>query len=277
MKGLLNEWRKLLIIGLLLIIYGCVATQETRNRPADIQPPAPSPTQSSPPTPAAPLGIYEHKIVELTSQQCAQCHFPVYDNIARNGGKHQINCRDCHESFHTFRPGMKWSEALPKCATCHGAAHGQAFLDCLACHADPHAPLSSLTDLKVLAKACETCHSAQKAEVVKYKSAHTAVACSECHHTRHGHKPACTECHSEPHAKFVDNAGCMGCHPVHSPREINYPAATENSLCASCHGDITRALAASPRKHSTLQCVFCHADRHGYVPDCGKCHSQPHS
>ena len=283
MKRLLTKWQKPLIVGLLVVFYGCVSAQETRHQRTDIKPVEPQASIAKaapvvqPPAKPESIEIYQQKVEPLTTQECAQCHFSVFENIRDNGGKHQIHCRECHSTFHSLRPGKAWSDVVPHCATCHGEAHGPTFLECLSCHADPHAPISSLINLDVLAKGCDSCHVEQKKEVIEYKSAHTEVACSECHHTRHGHRPDCTECHSVPHTDFVDNSGCMGCHPVHSPREINYPATTGNQTCAGCHAEVTQHLTSSALKHSALQCVFCHADKHGYVPDCTKCHSQPHS
>ena len=279
MKGLLRKWRKPLIVGLLIVFYGCVSAQETRHQRADVKPVEPQNaienTASTSPAPAN--GAYQHKIEPLTTQQCAQCHYSIFESIRDNGGKHQIHCRECHETFHTFNPSKAWADVVPQCTTCHGEAHGTTFLECLSCHTDPHAPISSLINLDLLAKDCGTCHMNQKKEIVQYQSAHSEVTCNECHHTRHGHRPNCTECHSEPHTEFIDNSGCMGCHPVHSPREINYPAATGNQVCAGCHAEVTQHLASSTMKHSALQCAFCHADRHGYIPECSKCHSVPHS
>ncbi len=282
MKWLSIKWQKLLVVGLLVIIYGCVAAQESRQQ--ESKPPAAatqtttrSATANQSAAPASKVGIYEQEIKPLTTYQCAQCHYPVYSDIRDNGGRHKIDCTECHETFHTWKPGKKWSEVVPKCVTCHDLAHGTAFPKCLTCHADPHAPVHSLVKLDVLAKGCNQCHPDQKQELTKFKSAHTEVACSECHHTRHGYLPKCTECHDTPHTPYTDNKGCQACHPVHSPLEINYPKTTRNQVCAGCHEVVTRKLIDSHRKHSKLQCVFCHADRHGYVPQCTKCHSQPHS
>ena len=283
MKRLLTKWRKPLLVALLVVLYGCVSAQETRQQRADLKPVEPQSAveKSTLTTPATDkpteIGIYQQTIEPLTTQQCAQCHYSVFENIRDNGDKHQMHCRECHQTFHSLRPGKKWSDVVPQCTSCHGEAHGSAFLECLSCHTDPHAPINSLINLDILAKDCGTCHMDQEKEVAQYQSAHTEVTCKECHHTRHGHRPNCTECHSEPHTEFVDNSGCMGCHPAHSPREINYPAATDNQVCSGCHAEVTQHLESSPMKHSALQCVFCHADRHGYIPDCSKCHSAPHS
>lgn len=283
MKRLLVKWRKLLVICLLVIIYGCVSAQETRHQKSDIEP-IKSQNEAEKaipmsPAPAKPKvnSIYQQIIEPLTTRQCAQCHYSVFENIRDKGGKHQINCRECHAIFHTFRPGKAWADVVPQCSTCHDGVHGTAFSECLSCHTDPHAPVTSLINLDILSQNCGTCHAGQKREITQHTSAHTEVTCKECHHTEHGHRPKCTECHSEPHTEFVDNSGCMACHPAHSPREINYSAATGNQVCSGCHVEVTQYLTSSTRKHSTLQCVFCHANQHGFIPDCNKCHSAPHS
>ncbi|MCK5681762.1 cytochrome C [bacterium] len=279
-----NRWQKLLMVLVLVFFYGCVTAQETRK---SSEPPAVKAKTSQVPQPAtvkhasvnsldAPA-VYQQPVAPLTTLQCAQCHEPVFNNIKANGGKHQLHCRECHETIHTYRPGKKWQDVVPQCATCHGEAHGPSFLACLACHADPHAPIASLVNLAELEKGCATCHDAQKVEVAKFPSAHTEVSCSECHHTKHGYKPDCRECHEEPHTAYVDNATCIVCHPVHSPKQISYPETTANVVCAGCHGVVAQHLESSHRKHSQQTCVFCHVDQHGYVPDCTKCHAQPHS
>ncbi len=270
MKGIIKKWQKPLIICLLTVFYGCVSAQEThkKTKPQDLQQKTVASAESDP---------YAQEIKPLTTQQCGQCHFSVFEGIRDNGGRHKIHCRECHTTFHSFRPGMAWSDAVPQCTTCHDEAHGPAFPDCLSCHTDPHAPISSLTDLDVLTKSCKTCHSRQGKEVIQFKSAHTEVNCNECHHTKHGYRPDCTECHSEPHTDFIDNAGCMGCHPAHSPREIHYPATTENQVCSGCHAEVNQVFVKSSKKHASFKCAFCHSDRHGFIPDCNKCHGEPHS
>lgn len=279
MKKLRVRWQKPLIVFVLVVFYGCVAAQETRKSgtPTVVRAERNQVVKKVAAVALDAPAVYQQQVSPLTTLQCAQCHEPVFNNIRDNGGKHQLNCRECHETFHAFRPGKKWHEVVPQCTTCHGEAHGAEFLACLSCHADAHAPIASLVNLKELEKGCEACHAEQKSEVVKYKSAHSEVSCGECHHTQHGYKPDCRECHTEPHTAYVDNATCGVCHPVHSPKEINYPKTTENAVCAGCHEEVTKHLNTSHRKHSTLACVFCHADRHAYVPQCAKCHAAPHS
>jgi len=220
--------------------------------------------------------IYQQEVRPLTTLECARCHLSVFADIRDQGGKHQLNCDYCHETFHTLRPGKAWEEVVPQCVTCHSKIHGSSFTDCLSCHSDAHAPLHSLVNMDVLGPQCGQCHSAQGSEVQQFPSAHTELACSDCHHDQHGYLPGCLECHPEPHTSYVDNSACMGCHPVHSPLEIAYGDSIVNETCGACHEGVQKKLNKGTKKHAALFCVYCHSDRHRYVPECRKCHAQPH-
>ncbi len=283
MRKVRVKWQKLLIVFILVVFYGCVGAQETRKGDNNM---SATSSQTAAAAPAATAGsraavgapeVYRQTVTPLTTLQCAQCHESVFNDIRDNGGKHQLDCLECHENFHTYRPGKKWSEVVPRCMNCHDQAHGPDFIDCLKCHTDPHAPVASLVNLDALEKGCAACHVPQKHEMASFPSAHSELSCVECHHTKHGYKPDCRECHEEPHTNYVDNASCVTCHPVHSPKEVRYPASTDNLVCAGCHETETKQLESSHRKHSQKACVFCHVERHGYIPECTKCHTRPHS
>lgn len=220
--------------------------------------------------------IYREEVRPLTTLECARCHFSVFTEIRDHGGRHQLACGFCHQAYHTWRPGRPWSEVVPQCGSCHGDFHGPAFQSCLGCHTNAHAPLDSLTDMEVLAQACGTCHAPQAEEVRQFPSAHTEVACNECHYDRHGTIPTCLECHAEPHTPFQDNSGCLGCHPVHAPLQITYGDEVANPTCEVCHQGVAKTMDQSSQKHAALYCVYCHADRHRFVPSCRDCHAQPH-
>jgi len=263
----------LVIIGLLTIIWGCVepaatAMGTTENNAKSAE------NSSQPPD----LGdSYSQAIVPLTTIECARCHESVFNTIRDRGGLHRQECRTCHETFHTYRPGNRWQQAVPQCESCHGETHGANFKDCLSCHGNPHAPIAGLVNMTVLAKNCANCHTDQAAELQQYPSAHSEEQCDSCHHSRHGYVPKCTECHDEPHTAFVDNSGCTGCHPVHQPNEIHYGRETPSAACTGCHRETVTRLASTTKKHANLQCAYCHSDNHGYIPDCQNCHGLPHS
>ena len=49
--------------------------------------------------------LYDFKPRPLHSvAECAQCHVGVFERIKDVGGKHQIECVECHTQFHMFNP-----------------------------------------------------------------------------------------------------------------------------------------------------------------------------
>ena len=215
--------------------------------------------------------VYQQEVQPMTTLECGRCHYAVFADIRDKGGRHQIPCRKCHKVFHTYRPGKKWKDVLPDCTTCHDQYHGRGFLNCLRCHENAHAPSQSL-NVHNMAEDCRTCHAEQETEAERHPSAHTAMSCVECHYGSHGYIASCAECHEEPHAPGFDAAGCIVCHPPHSPLEVSYSEDVASDICAGCHGSVSDKLSASDEGHAFLQCVFCHADKHGYVPTCRDCH-----
>ena len=242
--------------------------------------PEPKPVPAAQPVvQKAPAGgsPYELDLQPLATSECGRCHFSVFTAIKDEGGKHQLDCTFCHEEFHTYKPGRNWAEVVPACNTCHGAAHGSNYLECLACHANAHAPVASMVNLGALEPDCAKCHEPQGRELAQNPSAHTDLSCSSCHHTSHGNIPDCIECHAQPHVAFEANSGCVGCHPVHSPTNIEYGEQVRNNVCSGCHASVNTKLVNSQKKHSALTCVYCHENKHGYVPACQNCHGKPHS
>lgn len=220
---------------------------------------------------------YSLDLEPLTTPECGRCHFSVFTDIKDDGGMHRLDCTYCHEEFHTYKPGKDWAEVVPACNTCHGAAHGESYMECLACHENAHAPVESMIGLSKLEPDCAKCHEPQGQELEQNPSGHTELSCSSCHHTRHGNIPDCVECHAQPHVAFEKNSGCVGCHPVHSPTNIEYGQEVANNVCAGCHQTVNKELANSQKKHGDLSCVYCHEQNHGYVPACQDCHGKPHS
>ena len=220
---------------------------------------------------------YALDLKPLSTPECGRCHFSVFTDIKDEGGKHQLDCTYCHEEFHTYKPGKDWAEVVPACNTCHGTAHGESYMECLACHENAHAPVASMVELSQLEPDCAKCHEPQGQELAQNPSAHTDLSCSSCHHSQHGNIPDCIECHAEPHVTFEQNSGCVGCHPVHSPTNIEYGQEVANNVCAGCHQSVNSSLTSSEKKHTNLSCVYCHEQNHGYVPACQDCHSKPHS
>ncbi|MBN2645690.1 MAG: hypothetical protein JXR59_09490 [Desulfuromonadaceae bacterium] len=221
--------------------------------------------------------IYSQDVPPFTTVQCGQCHEAVFNALRDIGGAHRMECRECHETFHNFTRGLSWAERVPACANCHDAPHGDKapMLDCLSCHVNAHAPIASLP-LDRLEPLCARCHEKPAADMAK-PSAHSELACSDCHQQKHGYLPKCTECHEQPHNPFVSSQNCMLCHPVHNVSTLSYGEHVPNDGCQGCHSDQVAQLKKGHLAHSLLNCTFCHADEHGMVPTCADCHDTPHS
>jgi len=78
---------------------------------------------------AAEVDVYQQEVPEMTTLECAKCHVPVFESLRDFGGLHKQQCRDCHEKFHTFTPGVPWEERVPSCVSCHEHPHGEEMND----------------------------------------------------------------------------------------------------------------------------------------------------
>jgi predicted CXXCH cytochrome family protein len=228
------------------------------------------------------LSPYEAEIKPLTTAECAQCHYSYFEIIRTAGGKHQIDCVQCHTLYHVYSPRKdNYDEIMPKCAACHLSASGGPFhgenevlIPCLSCHANPHAPLRIPMPAE---SSCALCHTKVGDEIKNYPSKHqTDVGCTDCHAEKHGYIPTCGACH-ESHSPAVELTpqDCMGCHPVHKPTQMSYAKDTNSAICAGCHGDVASLLQKSLTKHTDVACADCHP-AHKEIPPCSRCHGEPH-
>ncbi|BBD07175.1 cytochrome C [Desulfovibrio ferrophilus] len=272
----------LMLLGLLAVCLVCVAACEKRTpagggaaEPISVEPAQPEKRE---------IALYDSGVSPLTTEQCGQCHFPVYDAIREDGGKHKIPCVQCHEQYHAYSPRKQnFDEIMPKCGTCHVGPDGAEFhgsdeslKDCLKCHADVHRPL--LMDMENLSPDCGTCHKPVAGELVMNPSAHSSdVGCEDCHADNHGKIPECADCH-ESHSPEVEmtSAECMTCHPVHKPTVVTYGEDVSSAICAGCHDDVQHNLTKNITKHTDVPCASCHLEHEGIEP-CSKCHGEPHS
>jgi len=226
---------------------------------------------------------YEVVIKPLSTAECGQCHLSVFQAIKTDGGRHQIDCVQCHTEYHVYNPRKKnYDEIMPKCALCHlsaseGPFHGESkvLTPCLDCHADPHKPLKIPMPAEA---ACPQCHTKEDNEIKNYPSKHaTDVACTNCHAEKHGYIPECSACH-ESHSPEIQLAtqDCMSCHPGHKPTQIVYAKETPSAICAGCHGEVNDLLQRNVTKHTAALCADCHP-AHKEIPACSRCHGEPHS
>jgi len=229
------------------------------------------------------VSAYEMDIKPLTTVECGQCHYSVFEAIKKAGGRHQIDCVRCHREYHVYNPRKQnYDQIMPNCAWCHVSATGgdfhgehQNLTPCLSCHADPHTPL--MIPMGEITASCALCHSQVGNELQKYPSKHTTdVACADCHADKHGYIPECDACH-ESHSPNVGlgTKECMTCHPVHKPTQMIYDKATDSKICAGCHEEAYDLLQKKVTKHTAVTCADCHPS-HAEIPLCSRCHGQPH-
>ncbi|MBW2568171.1 MAG: cytochrome C [Deltaproteobacteria bacterium] len=208
---------------------------------------------------------------ELTDAQCVLCHPKQPQTIDASGGKHktEVGCMDCHQEH-----PPQGEQAIPQCSMCHSGEPHYELEQCSSCHTDTHAPLD-LTIEGDITGPCLTCHQQQGDELAKHPSAHTDLACNECHATVHKKIPDCMECHQK-HTEEMDFAACVSCHQVHQPLLVTYSENTPSSYCGACHEEAVSLLEANTTKHHDLACVYCHKNEHKTVPPCFACHGKPH-
>ncbi len=225
-------------------------------------------------TAAAPKGKVMKAGPQLVNKDCIKCHVEVVHQNMGDGGKHktEVGCLDCHTGGHP--PNIEGSEIIPQCSMCHEGEDHYEVDNCLGCHQNPHQPLQIVFG-EENAAVCNTCHSDQGNEIKDNPSAHGEVDCAVCHHDKHGYIPDCMECH-DPHRDGQETPTCITCHQVHQPLNVVYGEKIPNMDCGACHDELADILSAGATKHAALDCVYCHKEKHGFVPTCQDCHGVPH-
>jgi hypothetical protein len=151
----------------------------------------------------------------MTTLDCARCHYEIFMTIRNGQGAHRIKCRECHTTFHSFQKGLRYEDVLPKCTDCHDTPHGTdaKMTACKNCHVVPHAPKASL-ELKTLQPYCADCHTDAGTRMARDLTAHSRLKCVFCHAERHGTIPTCRACHGTPHPAEMTAgfSGCLDCH-----------------------------------------------------------------
>lgn len=215
----------------------------------------------------------------LSKSDCIKCHDYVIDQLKESGGRHasKVECLDCHAGTHP--PKTMKGAMIPQCSKCHNDPTVPHFSleGCLLCHHNPHQPLNIVFDGSATGHkaACQTCHPDIVEELAAHPTSHTGFACSMCH-DRHRFKPDCLQCH-DPHMEGQKFENCVQCHQAHQPLTLAYDKTVTNDECGACHSDVRATLEGGASKHAKFRCVFCHANKHAFVPDCRQCHASPHS
>jgi len=267
-----NKKRLVAFIGSVFLLIGVIMACATQPIAPVTQKPE---AQVIPKPEAKPVSPYALEITPLTPADCGRCHSIIYNQIKKEGGKHQIECVQCHTKFHVYNPvKQNWQEIMPKCQTCHGLIHGDKFASCEACHSNPHAPKTQMAMTPEFSKVCGDCHGKVAKELQSNPSKHTKAACTMCHHSKHGFMPSCMECH-KPHTSTLTVKECLACHPVHSPLRMSYTETVANEICGACHSKPYEKITSAVSKHRMVSCAKCHS-KHKYIPKCEECHGKPH-
>ena len=121
---------------------------------------------------------------------------------------------------------------------------------------------------------CVKCHDEEPKEIAEAGSAHRdAINCQDCHT---GHRPRsannipqCSNCHEGTAHFKLDK--CLRCHNPHEPLNVKLEGDLK-AECVTCHTEENQQMVANPSKHATFACNFCHAEKHGVIPECVQCH-----
>lgn len=227
-----------------------------------------------------------HRARKADVRGCEGCHADHASALATEG---HTACTGCHAPHAP-------AEARASCAssTCHGAkvtlasARVSSHQKCESCH-DPHRPTESP------ALACARCHADVKPKHPGFKSKMVvATACVGCHAPHPTAAAAakattsspCSSCHTKAHGDGSLHAGGVTCTKCHAPHEFGSAMLASHgggvkgkakpetlALCAQCHAERTRSVAARP---GHADCTGCHGATHTPTkkPACTQCHAQ---
>ena len=228
-----------------------------------------------------PTASHEFKAITDTGKLCNVCHESshffgkVVHPPAEKG--YCTGCHNPHQSPYEF---MLRDERSRVCLVCHDKEfavgkyiHSPEEETCLDCHS-PHAPWE-IPAVRKLDQACYMCHLEQDREMNAYRTWHTELYCSTCHHTEHGNIPQCLDCHQRHTDWMPLMDACLTCHPPHKALQVVNPPDIPKEACAVCHRSQDELLQRSQTKHSALTCVKCHPDNHRTITRCQQCHAKP--
>ena len=173
------------------------------------------------------------------------------------------------------------------CATQPGAAAVPAEQGAVPAEKSPDIASMYKAKVKPLTTAeCGQCH-LPIYETVKAQGSKHQIDCVRCHTKYHVYSPRkqnydqimpkCSSCHLSAsggpfHGEHKNLTPCLNCHAdPHKPLVI--PAAEIEASCGFCHSKEGNEIKQYPSRHTTeVACADCHAERHGYIPECSVCH-----
>jgi hypothetical protein len=78
--------------------------------------------------PVSGSALYAIEPTPMTVAECGRCHRSHFMAIKEHGGRHQIDCQECHQVFHAYNPRRdNYDAIMPQCASCHTLPHGAKF------------------------------------------------------------------------------------------------------------------------------------------------------
>lgn len=233
---------------------------------------------------------------------CASCHEDAAKAFARNphSALGDTACASCHAGADkhvdegggapilAYKAADTAQSKAKACLTCHASGqghymsgpHGQASLDCTACHSIHGQPVKPALLKGAEAKTCGACHGEIMAKFnlnERHKLQEGALSCSSCHDP-HGpsatqrlggfKQETCLKCHTDKGGPFLHEhgasriEGCTVCHESHgSPNRHMLTTQNVGDLCFSCHSFSLQWHASMNAK--TTNCVTCHSTIHG--------------
>ena len=229
---------------------------------------------------------------------CTICHQGRKEEFEQNVIHSPVEegCSDCHnphESPNRYQLKGEGGSVSSLCFTCHEEGifmkenkHGPVEEgDCIACHR-PHssANASLLIATPEGGALCFECHEDRKEEfTMEYLHAPAEEDCAECHDP-HSAKAEymlkesggalCAMCHEDYNPEIyeainnaktkhppVSDGECVKCHRPHSSSYASLLNESMESLCLSCHADLSDIIAESKNRHGPVQtgdCAACH-------------------
>jgi hypothetical protein len=173
-----------------------------------------------------------------------------------------LDCQSCHSGERAH--GALTISTLRDCQSCHHAAERTAA-GCERCHRRG-GPAQSYKITETASMSVRV--SSPTRELSFSHSAHTKVACSQCHTTpvTLDANRACATCHTGHH---TPERNCLSCHA--SPQRAHTRVVHQGCAGSGCHTDAATLALASTRN----VCLVCHQNQVNHKPgrECAACHN----